>query len=248
MQIICEEDGTIDCENGLTTHKPIPKSLAQLKTVATPSACRSVCFYKGDTYVGLDDYSIARVGENGQITISVVRFGNYVDSIAVYNDRIYTLVYGRPFVVHVHDLAGNPVKQWNHTDNGGAGTGNQLAIISDQVVVPDRSSSRITIYSLDGETVRQIPCSQLANRAIAMCDGGDNSIIISDYGACHVFRVSLADGRVMWTAPNITYAQGVALYRKKYVCVVNPQNQPMMWILCIKTGWYNSLSTSSILV
>ena len=254
LQVVHDDNGTIDYENGFSTYKVVLRSVSLLKTVATPFACRSVCSYRGKTYVSLDDYSIARIEENYHLTNSLVRFGYYnphsyhytyhntnnqveVDGIAVYNDRIYTLVYGNPCVVHVHDLEGNPILHWNHNEKvENFGYRNKLAIVADQLIVTDCNLRELVFYSLDGKKVRQIPCSQLASGITAMCVGGDNSVIISTNGNL-VFKVRIVDGQVLWTT-NVNQPVGIALYHKHYVCVVNKleSNQININLLDIKTG------------
>ena len=225
------------------------RSVSVLKTVATPFACRSVCSYRGKTYVSLDDYSIARIEENYHLTNSLVRFGyhshhvyqrntdNHVDGIAVYKDRIYSLVHGNPYIIYVHDLSGNPILHWNHNEKANyVGRLNQLAIIDDQLIVADKNLGKLFLYSLDGKEVRQIPCSQLGSGISSMCDGGDNSVIISTDGNL-VFKVRIFDGQVLWTT-GINQPMGIALYHKHYVCVVNKPayNQTNIHYLDIKTG------------
>ncbi|XP_067932426.1 uncharacterized protein [Watersipora subatra] len=235
VEITSEEDGKISWDKGFTISKPLPKSVTLIKDNHMPSNCRSVCCYKGNTYVGLDDYSVARVDEHYHITISLVRFANFVDAIVVYNDRIYSLVHGNPYMIHVHDLTGNPITQWQHSDNATYGYGSKLTINSDQIIVSDRLNQRLTVYSLNGETIKNVPCSQLGTGAVAIGAAGDNDIIVSNTNARLVFRFNMSTGIVVWTATPIQSPQGVIPYRKNFVCVVS-QSTRSVHVLNIKTG------------
>ena len=112
----------------------------------------------------------------------------------------------------------------------------KLAIIDDQLIVTDCNLRELVFYSPDGKKVRQILCSQLASGITTMCDGGDNSVIISTNRNL-VFKVRIVDGQVLWNA-GISKPMGIALYHKHYVCVVNKleSNQININLLDIKTS------------
>ena len=67
LEIVSSGDITIDSDHGLTISTPTPTSLTLLKTVQLPARPISVCHYKGSTYVGLDNNTVARIDSNYQV-------------------------------------------------------------------------------------------------------------------------------------------------------------------------------------
>jgi len=105
--------------------------------------CWSVYTYKGITYAGCYG-SVDRIDENNKVTKSFISIkGSCVMSISVHNDRIYTLSSG--FTVRVHDLEGKSITSWTHTDK--SKWINQLAIINNQIAIPDRLNKTLVFYS-----------------------------------------------------------------------------------------------------
>jgi len=152
----------------------------------------------------------------------------------VYNDRVYTLVYGKPWVVNVHDLTGHLITSWTHTDDNVVFC-NKLAVVDDRIVIPDRTNSRITIYSLTGEVIKHIPCPLLSASYVAMCAAGDHSVVVSHYFSSKVFKVNISTKKVSWTSLHIKKPQGVAYYKNR-VYVINASNITRVWILDVMTG------------
>ena len=98
----------------------------------------------------------------------------------------------------VYDLHGQLVKSWNHTDRNVSYLGNKLCIIENQVITVDVTDQRISVYSLEGKTERQIPFSQMQNNAyVSMCAAGDDSVIITTSNPNVVFRFNLRTSTVM---------------------------------------------------
>jgi len=107
---------SIDLEHELTTPDTLPTQLSLLHTVPVFD-CTSVCSYQGNIYVGTWGGGVDVIDENNQLSRKFVRVGNLVHSVAVYKDRLYTLVSGNPYRVTVHDLTGKLITSWTHTDH-----------------------------------------------------------------------------------------------------------------------------------
>jgi len=135
----------------------------------------------------------------------------------------------------VYDFSGNQVASWSHSEIS-SGYSNKLVIVDDQVVVPDRQSKRLTIYSLTGEVIKQVPCSLLSNSYAAICAADRHCVVVSHYISSQVFKLDLTTEKVIWTCKNVTNPQGVSCYRSKYILVTDQSSRTTIWILDVKTG------------
>ena len=237
LEVVSSDGITIDSEHGLTTSTPTPTSLTLLKTVQLPSCPISVCQYKGSTYVGLDNNTVSRIDSNYQLYESFITCSNRVDSVVIYKDLVYMLLYTGSVsrIVRVCDMSGRQTAQWNHSCTVGCYYCNVLTIVSDQVVIADPPNNRITIYSLTGQILRHVPCSLLGSRHLNVCAVDDSSVVVSDSGTSQVFRFNITTGDVMWTYKDVSEPLGVTCYGRRYVLVASNYNKTVK-ILDIKTG------------
>ena len=146
---------------------------------------------------------------------------------------MYTLVYGEPSVLHVHDLSGQFVTKWDH--NVGVGYSCTFDIVADQVIIPHRKNQLLIVYSLGGSVVENISCPQLSQLWACLCLLGDDSVVVSDYCSSQVFRVDITAGQVMWTCSNVPKPGGVTSYRQMYILVASGDNNAIK-ILDVLTG------------
>ena len=235
LEIVSSDGITIDSEHGLTTSTPTPTSLTLLKTVQLPDSPISVCHYKGSTYVGLDNSTVARIDGKNQLYKYFITSSNPVESAVIYKDLVYMLLYTGSVsrIVRVCDMSGRQTAQWNHSSN--IPYCNVLTIVSDQVVIADPPNNRITIYSLTGQILRHVPCSLLGSSHMTVCAVDDSSVVVSDYGTSQVFRFNITTGDVMWTYKDVSEPLGVTCYGRRYVLVASYDNKTVK-ILDIKTG------------
>jgi len=224
---------SIDLEHELTTPDTLPTQLSLLHTVSVSGWCTSVCSYQGNTYVGLWGGRVDIIDEKNQLSREFVGEGNLVHGVAVYKDRLYTLEYGIPYTVTVHDLTGKLITNWTHTnDESGL---SKLAVISDQVVIPDRQNKILTVYSLTGEVIKHIQCPLLSRNWVSMCAVDNLSVVVSDYETSKVFKVNIPSGEFEWTSQDVPYPEGVA-YHGGRVFVTKYSNTTRVWILDVNTG------------
>jgi len=239
VEVVTSKSVSIDLEYGLTTLDSLPTQLSLLHTVPVFDDCTSVCSYQGNTYVGLNKGickgRVDLIDENNQLSREFVRVGGTVECVAVYKDRLYTLAYGRNYrLVTVHDLTGKLITNWTHTDFK-SGYFNKLAVVSDQVVIPDRRNKRLTVYSLTGEVIKHIQCPLLSPNYVSMCAVDNLSVVVSDYYTSKVFKVNIPSGEVEWTSQDVPNPEGVA-YHGGRVFVTNQSNTTRVWILDVNTG------------
>jgi len=212
----------------------IPRYLKCSKYVGVSKTCSSVCTDKGNTYVGLQgNAGIVRIDRRFQAKPFVMH-GN-VTGFTVYKDKLYALIDPKPGCpicdVKVYTLDGNEVGSWRHEFC----SENQVVIVDDQVVIPDRIRQQIKVYSLAGKFRKHIRCSLLTERSpIFMCAADRDCVVVS--GSSQVFKLNLTTKKVMWTCKDVANPRGVTCYRSKYILVTDLSREPTIWVLDVKTG------------
>ncbi len=150
----------------------------------------------------------------------------------VYGGRIYTLIVSNSvYNVNVFDMSGNLITSWYHHNSGYRI--NQLTVINNQIVIPHHNNKQLIIYSLNGETVKSIPCSLLdnINNYTHICNADNTSVVISN--PTKVFKVDTATGVIIWRSTQILNSRGVTCYRSKHVLVAGYR---VIHMLDIHTG------------
>ena len=170
------------------------------KSLTVGSGMCTACSHRGFTYVGVNNKAISRFESEGNQTQNFIQLLNYPITIRAHQNQLFVLVNGNPYQVMVYDLNGNQVKSWNHSDRNGWWCGNKLCIINNQIIAADITNQRITVYSLDEKTERQIPCPQMPNNThVSMCAAaGGDSVIITTLSPPAVFRFNLNTSAVIW--------------------------------------------------
>ena len=134
----------------------------------------------------------------------------------------------------VYDLSGQLITSWQYPDSNYSNPCNKLAVIGNQVIVGDASNKRLTVYSLTGDIIRHIPCTQL-NYNSSICEAGDDSVIITDYWRDKVYKLSLTTGQIEWTSTDVRYPAAVVCYADQYVLVAAMYGSTIT-VLDINTG------------
>jgi len=235
VDAVSAADVSISLDQGVTT-STLPNSLKLLRSVDVSNHCYSVCRCKGNTYVGIYGGGVARVDENYNVTQSFVAVSGTVFGLTAYKDQLYALVYAceEDWKVEVYDLSGNQVTSWTHWDD--VDCMNTLAIVDGQVVVPDRPSRRLTIYSLAGEVIKHVPCSLLLNSYAPICAADRHCVVVTDYNSSQIVKLDLTTEKVIWTCKDVPSLGSATCYRSKYILVTNYSSKTTIWILDVKTG------------
>ena len=235
LEIALSDGIVIDC-SGVTPYTPLPKSFTLLKTIQLPAEPICLCHYKGIVYVALDNGTVAQIDSDFQVYESFITSCYYVVSILAHNDALYVLSHGGNgvFRVTVFDMSGKQIVRWNHSCDWDPS--DVLTIVSDQVVMADPFEGRITIYSLTGQMIRQIPCNTISGCSVSVCDADDSSIVVSIVNSSKVFRLDLNTGNIMWTSTDIFEPFAVQRYGKRHVFAANNVHDRELNILDIKTG------------
>jgi len=233
IELTNERTARITPEQGLVLSPPPPKSIELINTVEVSPHCWSVHTHKGITYAGCSG-GVDRIDENNKVTKSFISIkGSNVMSVSVHNDRIYTLSAGLP--VRVHDLEGQTITSWTHTDNKKKWL-NQLAVINNQIAIPDRLNKTLVFYSLNGEVVNILPCPLLTDTPVRLCAADNNSIIVSQRYSSLVYKVDTSSGDITWQCKDVAKPSGVTCYRDEFVVAVDGAEPGTLCVLSLHTG------------
>ncbi|XP_067930462.1 uncharacterized protein [Watersipora subatra] len=212
-----------------------PTSLNLQKLVPVPSTYYTVAHSDKLAYAGGYGSTLYRIDESDNTVTSLSSLERrHIDGLCLYNDKLYTLVY--PYKVIVTDLNGKLITSWDHSDS--ISDVNKLVVTGDKVVVPNRSNKCLTVYSLNGQIIKHIPCLQDGEwRTMAMCALNQKSVVVSSCKTSTVFSVNIETGETMWTCTEMDTPGGVACYKGEYI-VVTPLNSTHteLYILQSDTG------------
>ena len=124
-----------------------------LNSVQTSAYVRAVCHYKEITYLVTDHCTVETIDSDFNIkTLVSMDKRRHPHGISIHEDRIYVLLsrWDGPNTINVYDVSGQLITHWNRTDSC---MNNRLAIVSNQIVVPDNKNKQLTVvcllYSLD---------------------------------------------------------------------------------------------------
>jgi len=233
IELTNERTASITPEQGLVVSPPLPKSVELINSVDVSPSCLSVYTYEGVTYAGCGKgvHRIDEINKATKLFISIK--GSHVESISVHNDRIYTL--SSDSAVRVHDLDGKTITSWTHADK--TKWLNQLAIINNQIAIPDRLNKTLVFYSLNGEVVNTLSCPLLISDALAHLSAADNnSIILSQPNSSLVSKVDTSSGDIIWQCKDLTAPCGVTCYRDEFVLVADVTKPTTFCVLSLHTG------------
>ena len=212
----------------------VPTSMKLVNTFSLSATAYSVAKHGDVIFAGLNKGRILQCSDETTVKSVFVDTGTFVSGLHAHNDELYVLL-ERVSKVNVYHLTTRQLlRSWKH-DSSGRDI-NKLRVLNNKVIIPNRRLPSLTIYSLQGELIKQITIPSMSTdlKALAVC--GDNSVILSDYGANSVSRINIDSGEVVWTAKYVKEPQGVVCYRNRYVMVSNANSNTSINILDIYTG------------
>ena len=238
----------ITSQHGLTSKQPPPTSFLLLKRLKFFPQVIAFCQWKNVIYFGLDDNTIAKMTSNLDGQRRFINCANSVQAISVYKDRIYTMQYAhRPnysgsHLIHVYDLSGQEVTQWTCSKDIYFDVA-ALTIMDDQLIIPDKANSRLTVYSLDGHVLKYIPCSLLhpdSSWIVDMLKCGNDSVIFCYPNLNELSKINATTGEVEQTFDGFNHPTQISFYGPHYVLVAQNHGSEIV-ALNLKTGEIKSV-------
>jgi len=104
------------------------------------------------------------------------------------------------------------------------------------VIVCEVYNDRLFVYSLTGDIIRHIPCTQLSYTS-CICEAGDDSVIITDCWTSKVYKLDLTTEEIEWTSTHVEAPTAVVRYAKRYVLVADYSGTSIS-VLDINTGHF----------
>ena len=158
------------------------------------------------------------IDEDYKLHRSFIDIPRYVvNAVTIYHDNIYVLSRKDRTTdqkVRRYDLSGNLLSTWPHSlDKCFHFT--DLIFSSDRVVVPDRTNGQLIVYTVEGRTIKHIPCP-MEGDFTSLCSLGTDSVVVSDQATSQVFRVDISTSKIVWKLKT-TKPLGVTNYGEDYV-------------------------------
>ena len=220
---------THDYQNTTSSQKPVkflPTGLKLIRKLKFDNPCFTVCHYNGYTYVGQSRGGIDRIDQSGQIEKAFIKLDTAVISLVTHKDTMYILMFVskfKPLTINIRKINdGKLVASWDHPYYQFVGQ-RMLLLGKHQLCVGDWTSKQIIIYSLAGRVLRKVPCPpQLTMTGdVSMTSCGPDSVVISDLSSGNIARMSLEDGRLLWSSDSIEHPGGIFYHQTGYVFVVS---------------------------
>ena len=219
----------------MTSPSP-PTSMTLVKSFNFPSSLLSVAKHGDVTFSGLSNGKIMQLNNKTDAQSVFADMGNDIQASGIHLDNSEMYVLSEQIgQVNVYDLnLRHRVRSWRHQSSGCYY--NQLRVLNDKVILPNRKFTTLTMYSRQGKLLKEITVPGMTDhyKSLAVC--GDNSVILSDCGADSVSRINIDSGEVMWTSKHVHGPEGIVCYKDSYVLVTNSNKDTRIWILDINTG------------
>ena len=220
FQVAPMEDILFDIRHGVQASPVRPKCLKLIKTIKLPDTAISICNYKDKTFLGLSNSQIVAIDKDFQIR-DVFTCSGTPESICVYKDHFYLLICGDPSKVRVYNHSGKLLTKWSHYDSNAGGYTDGLAVIGDEVLIADRTKHRISVYSLTGKELRQMPTFLLGQKrkVVSFCAVDESSLIITDHNCSKVCKMNATTGVKIWESDYVTNPKSAACPMGRYIMV-----------------------------
>lgn len=130
------------------------------------------------------------------------------------NNEIYLLHYGNPWRIFVCDLNGKLLRQWDHHDS--SKKNNLLSVVGDRIVVRNCGKRTVSVYTLLGEVIREIPFNSDGDTK-GICPVKADRVAISVNST--VSLINISSGQVVWTSAAVKEPRSVVCYRDSRILV-----------------------------
>lgn len=173
--------------------------LKKIEEIPVSNYCYSVCESGGVTYVGVRG-GVNSIRSNSNASNRHISLDGFISSVCAYKDRLYLLHYNNDqWSVLVYGTDGRrQLHKWFHKDIINT-YNNGLAIYNDCIYVPDRFSSRITVYTLFGKVVTYYDCKLDSYDFTVLTVTSSGCIVISQWHTGVISCISIDTRQELWT-------------------------------------------------
>ena len=216
----------------------LPTSLKFIRQVNFPDEPECVCRYNGVTYVGLYN-GVAKVSDDKTTGEMIIDDVADATGLFIYKDEIYVLVNDVSyFKMYVYNLQGKRKREWDtcmHCVNHGM---IKFAVINDKIVIPHPQEDLLLIYSLTGESLKNIPCPLGSCDQVYIHTANDDCVIVSPCNPMGpLFKINIENGDILWRKSNLKSPNGAVSYKVDYLLVcARDSTDYHIFMLNIHTG------------
>lgn len=182
--------------SGKAVERPLPIGLQMERRVDASDWFRCVSHHNGQLFAGMDG-GVDVVYRHLDF-YSVIEFEGSADAMFFNGNGVLVLVHvGGQWHVRTYDPEYQLLMSWQHDDSGQ--TLNELVVVGDVILLPDRGRQTIARYKLSGESETSFPCPMLRRhdetRMCVMSDG-DSVVVVSGNTVC---CLNAMDGQPIWS-------------------------------------------------
>lgn len=231
-----------------------PHSAKKIKETKLKNYCTCVCEWDGVIYVGgyrgvdtvggdryfrsLYDWFIGLIWGNRFISLD-----GWVFSIRAHRGKLYMLHCDsdKRWFVRVSDRYGRELQSWSHQDIPNLYS-NKLLIYKNHIYIPDRSTHRISVYTLQGQTVSHISSCVLERNSTGLTLLPTGHIVLTQPNSNLVRCISIETRKSVWTT-TLHSPSAVTANRKTGLIYVatggagTSRDGPTLQVLAPDTGW-----------
>ena len=174
-----------------------PHSLKLVKQIVRGMRCRSACQHKNSFLFtdSFDHKSMSCCNKEDFSTKKFLRSDEIILSMWVYNEKLYVHSFSGPaHTLTMYDMDGHLINTWAHNDINGEMTayGCKMSFLGDQISIANISNHYTTLYKLNGEVIRNVPCNTITKESrVTLCHGNGDSVIITDELKSKVMQLNL---------------------------------------------------------
>lgn len=241
MKIEVADDFINAPKGGSAEKKPTlpPTSLQFVKKVAVKNPAR-VCHCQGFTYVGKRNNEVDRIDQHGNVTAAYIKPPGFPECVTAHEARLYILVMGKSYSVHVYGLNGTQLLTWKHGDrDSSVSLGLALTIANNQLVIADRTWRSFLVYSLTGALMRSVTCDLIGETKVSMCSAEGNSILVTNNSTKpHLYKFNLTSGAVEWRSNETAEPSTITRLKGEsaLVCEITHRNQTKLFVMDTTAG------------
>ena len=229
----------------------LPRQINLTEEVNVNSNCRSICSYKGVTYVGLEN-GVAKIIESDYSLQPFISNTGVVTSVSLHRDMLYLLCndWNNSPKIGLYDLNGQLISSCSLYLSCQESAGS-FVIVGGRVVVPIKRNEvgsakrdqQLRVYSLEGKLIKRINCPQMNEYSThTICAVDSHSVVVSSNVSrllepSKIFRINIDTEEVNWTSRNVDHPDGLTCYGEDFVLVADYNSKPhTISVLDVKTG------------
>ena len=132
--------------------------------------CITVTADKADVYVGCGSAKILKIDKEGQCEMfaRITSQTSVIVGLVVHKQLLDVLPWDRELVIAYSLDSRQQVNSWHHPGVS-HNFGSRMVVSQNQLVAADVTHRRLTLYSLTGQLIRHVHCTQISDSRVCIC-------------------------------------------------------------------------------